>query len=312
MANARASSSAEWRDALGAAMTRSRVQFDIPLRPLTTLRVGGPADALIDLECEADVVALFDIVKRFDIPWAVLGKGSNLLVTDNGVRGVVVRLGRGFGEIAPGPGEQSIVVGAAAPNAQFVDQCRRRGLGGMEFLIAIPGNIGGAIAMNAGAHEGETADYLQTITYFQWGSGIITAKADSFEFAYRSSQLRGQNGRLILGAEFRLDFTDERTALSRVVQYQSYRRETQPRDFPNCGSVFKNPPGDFAARLIEAAGLKGSRNGDAQVSEKHANFIVNRGNAKASDILGLIDTVRKKIQADTGLLLEMELQQLGD
>ena len=300
-----------WREALRAALTRSRVRFDVPLKPFTTLRVGGPADALVELECDEDMPRLFDLLARHDLPWAVLGKGSNLLVPDGGVRGVVLRLGRAYAAVAPGAAIHTVTAGAAVPNAAFVEHCRRNGLGGLEFLIAIPGSIGGAVAMNAGAHQGETADALVSVCYYQWERGIVTAPAQDFAFAYRNSELRALLGRIVLSADFRLQPVDEGTSRGRIAQFQTYRRETQPRDFPNCGSVFKNPPGDFAARLIDQAGLKGRSVGGAQVSEKHANFIVNRGDASAADILALIALIRETILREAGVSLELELQELA-
>ena len=307
------STAVPWRDALQAALTRSRVRFDVPLKPLTTLRVGGPADALVQLECDEDVTRLFEVVARYDLPWTALGKGSNLLVPDLGVRGVVLQLGRAYAAVTPGAALHTVSAGGAVPNAQFVEHCRRSGLGGLEFLIAIPGSIGGAVAMNAGAHQGETADALVSVRYYEWGQGIATSPAEdfAFAFAYRTSALRATQGRMVLAAVFRLQPVDEGTSRARIARFQTYRRETQPRDFPNCGSVFKNPPGDFAARLIEAAGLKGRMLGGAQVSAKHANFIVNRGHATADDILGLIALIRENILRETGVALELELQLLA-
>lgn len=303
------------RQKLSELLPASRVRFDVPLRPLTTLRIGGPADVLVELGAEADALALFGLLAREGLPAFMLGKGSNLLVADEGVRGVVVRLGRGLDgfHAAPAPaadGTRLVTAGAALANGTFVARCGALGLGGMEFLIAVPGSIGGAIAMNAGAHQGETADFLDSVRVYQGGAGIRDVPAHRLRFAYRHSELRGQDGRLVLAGRFRLRPAAPETIRARVASFQTYRRDTQPRDFPNCGSVFKNPPGDFAARLIQAAGLKGHRHGAAQVSEKHANFIVNRGGATAADVLGLIDLVRARVAAEFGITLELELQQL--
>jgi UDP-N-acetylmuramate dehydrogenase len=303
------------RQRLSELLPDSRVRFDVPLRPLTTLRIGGPADALVELGSEADVLALFAWLEREGLPVFVLGKGSNLLVADAGVRGVVVRLGRGLdgfnaASAAEPDGTRLVTAGAALANGMFVSRCEALGLGGMEFLIAVPGSIGGAIAMNAGAHQGETADFLDSVRIYEGGAGIHDVPAHKLRFAYRHSALRGQDGRLVLAGRFQLRPAEPAAIRAQVASFQTYRRNTQPRDFPNCGSVFKNPPGDFAARLIEAAGLKGHHHGAAQVSEKHANFIVNRGGATAADVLGLIDLVRARVAADYGITLELELQQL--
>lgn len=303
------------RQRLSELLTDSRVRFDVPLRPLTTLRIGGPADALVDLGSEADVSALFSFLERAGLPAFILGKGSNLLVDDAGVRGVVVRLGRGLDDFAAAPeaeadGSRLVTAGAALVNGQFVSRCEGLGLGGMEFLIAVPGSIGGAIAMNAGAHQGETADFLDMVRIYEGGTGLHDVPARQLRFAYRHSELRGQDGRLVLAGRFRLRPAEPAAIRAQVAAFQAYRRDTQPRDFPNCGSVFKNPPGDFAARLIEAAGLKGHHHGAAQISEKHANFIVNRGGATAADVLGLIDLVRTRVAAESGITLALELQRL--
>ncbi|MBI4081621.1 MAG: UDP-N-acetylmuramate dehydrogenase [Candidatus Lambdaproteobacteria bacterium] len=315
-----------WQAALRQRLRDSRLRFDAPLRNATTLRIGGPAECLVELESEADLLALFTVVDAAHLPLFVLGKGSNVLVPDQGIRGVVIRLGRAFaafeddgarggGGAGPGGGEAGsegslVRAGAAMANAAFIEACREHGLGGMEFLIAVPGTIGGAIAMNAGAHQGSTADHLRRVRFFERGRGIAEEPADRFEFAYRHSTLRGQLGRVTLAGAFALAPTPPAEIAARLAHFQAYRRETQPRDFPNCGSVFKNPPGHFAARLIQEAGLKGQRFGDAQVSEKHANFIVNRGAATARDVLALVDLVRRKVYSVSGIELELEVQVL--
>lgn len=301
---------ADWRDALAACMQESPLQRDAPLRGATTLRVGGPADALVTVESEADLAAAVAWAEAQGVAWFVLGRGSNLLIRDEGLRGVVLRLGRAFTHTQIEPESGAAQAGAALANATFVERCRARGLGGMEYLVAIPGSIGGAVAMNAGAHDGETARFLTHVRYFQRGEGVLERPASDFAFAYRRSPLRGQEGRVVLGAVFRLQPMDDAEIRTRKERFQAHRRETQPRDFPNCGSVFKNPPGTHAARLIQEAGLKGHRLGNAQVSEKHANFIVNRGGATADDVLRLIDFIQETVYRRTGIALELEIQVL--
>jgi UDP-N-acetylmuramate dehydrogenase len=170
------------------------------------------------------------------------------------------------------------------------------------------GSIGGAIATNAGAHDGETAAFLERVRFFAPGGGVQERPAADFAFAYRHSPLRADEGRLVLGGTFGLRPMDDAEIRARRERFQLWRREHQPREYPNCGSVFKNPPGDHAARLIDAAGLKGRRIGDAQVSEKHANFIVNRGQASAADLLALVDLIRDTVFSRTGISLELEMQ----
>lgn len=297
-----------WREELAGRLSQSRLQTDAPLRGLTTLRIGGPAECLVDLEGEADLLALFEVVEKAGAPCLVMGKGSNILIPDEGVRGVVIRLGKSFQQLTRRGSRVS--AGCGCVNARFVENCRRWGLGGMEFLIAVPGTIGGAIAMNAGAHAGETAEFLRKVRLYRFGQGIVEEDATAIEFAYRSSPLRGQAGVVVLAGEFEMRVDSDEGIKTRIEQFQTFRRETQPRDYPNCGSVFKNPADDFAARLIEEAGLKGQRLGGAQVSEKHANFIVNRGGASASEVLALVDLIRERVYSLNQVELELELQVL--
>ena len=297
-----------WHDRVERALAESTVKWDAPLHQAVTLRVGGPAECLVELESEADLKPLFALIEEEALPFYVLGKGSNVLVRDEGLPGIVIRLGRAFGEVCQGPEPGTVIAGAGLSNAAFVDRSRKWGLGGMEFLVAIPGSIGGAIAMNAGAHDGETATFLRSARVFSPESGIESRDAGQFEFAYRSSPLRADRGRLVLEGVFGLRKMSEAEARTRQDAIHRWRRDHQPRDFPNCGSVFKNPPGDFAARLIDMAGLKGRMQGGAQVSEKHANFIVNRGGATADDVLALVDFIRETVYRRNGVELELEMQ----
>jgi UDP-N-acetylmuramate dehydrogenase len=300
--------SGDWRDALAGILRHSRLRRDVPLRDLTTLRVGGPADALVDVESEEDLVRLLAWAESEHVPLVMLGKGSNLLAPDDGLRGVAARLGRGLSACEPVGENGWVRAQAGLANAAFVSRCRKWGLGGMEFLVAVPGTIGGAVAMNAGAHGQETAETLQSVRFVESGQGVRTQAASQFSFGYRRSPLRGHLGRVVLEAVFRMSALPAESIRARESEIQEYRRRTQPRDFPNCGSVFTNPLGGFAGRLIEQSGLKGRVLGAAQVSEKHANFIVNRGQATASDVLRLIDLVRETVYHKTGIRLEMEVQ----
>jgi UDP-N-acetylmuramate dehydrogenase len=306
-ATSAAPASAAWRGELSKRLRGSRVQFDAPLRPLTTLRIGGPADCLVEVESEEDLLAVFDLIRSAGLGFLVLGKGSNMLVSDAGFRGIVLRLGRGFAGFRPSEQAGFVRGGAGLANSSFVEQARALGLGGMEFLVAIPGTIGGAIAMNAGAHDGETARFLVSVRYLDAHRGLMDSHAAAFRFEYRNSPLRGQEGRIVLEGEFRLEPLADGEIQRRKDAIQQWRREHQPRDLPNGGSVFKNPPGAFAAKLIDEAGLKGAARGGAQVSEKHANFIVNRGGASAADVLALVDLIRETVYNRTGITLELEL-----
>jgi len=306
--------SADWRDRVCAQLEESPATRDAPLAPLTTLRVGGPAELLVDVGSEADLLRLLAVVRQEAVSCTVLGKGSNVLVPDEGLRGVVLRLGRAFQEFRYGERADSVWGGAGLPNATFVERARQLGLGGMEFLVTIPGSLGGAIAMNAGAFQDEIARHLLSVRLLDLKRAELAPQvrpAGEFTFRYRASPLRGQEGVLVLAGEFRLAPASDADIEARKASHMTYRRDTQPREFPNCGSVFKNPPGDFAARLIEQAGLKGQRRGGAQVSEKHANFIVNRGGAAAAEVLDLIDLIQRTVYDRSQIWLEPEVQWLG-
>jgi len=301
-----------WRKALEQALSTSRIRFDEPLHPFTTLRIGGPADCLVDLESEADLAAALAVARDHQLPCHVLGKGSNVLVRDEGVRGLVLRMGAAFKRVEPlrHPGKEDgrVKAGAGTANAAFVEACRGFGLGGMEFLVAVPGTIGGAIAMNAGAHDGDTAAFLESVRYHDPEQGVLERPASDFKFGYRHSPLRANEGPLVLAGTFRLRPLEDTAMRERQRNITQWRREHQPRDFPNCGSVFKNPPGGHAARLIDEAGLKGHTIGGAQVSEKHANFIVNRNQARAEHVLALVDFIHETVYARTGTRLDLEMQ----
>ena len=299
---------AGWKKELAEQLPGGRVSTGVSLRGLTTLRIGGAAECLAEPRDEEELLRLFEVIHKHGLPFFIFGKGSNVLVPDEGMTGVAVRLGKGFQEVRRrGP---RVTAGAGCANPRFLEHCRRWGLGGMEFLIAVPGTIGGAIAMNAGAHEGETSAFLKSVRYFSTEAGMVEEDAGGIVFDYRTSPLRGQLGRVVISGEFALEEMAEEEIRERIAGFQSYRRESQPRDFPNCGSVFKNPSGYFAARLIEEAGLKGWRMGGAQVSEKHANFIVNRGDATSADVVALIDFIQERVYSLSGIKLELELQVL--
>ncbi|MDH5752000.1 MAG: UDP-N-acetylmuramate dehydrogenase [Deltaproteobacteria bacterium] len=298
----------DWRRDLAEGIRLSTVHLDAELKQSTTLRVGGTASCLVEVEDEGELQWLDTFAARHGLPFRIMGKGSNLLIGDGGLQGILIRLGRAFREVHAEPASRTATAGAGLANATFVERCRSAGLGGMEFLAAIPGSVGGAIAMNAGAHGAETADFLVSVRYFQRERGIMEKPAGELTFGYRQSPFHSGSGMFVLGGTFALSpASDEeiRAARDRIMQY---RRATQPREWPNCGSVFKNPPGQHAARLIQEAGLKGCRVGDAQVSEKHANFILNLGQANAADVQELIRRIRETVLEKTGIGLELEVE----
>jgi UDP-N-acetylmuramate dehydrogenase len=285
-----------------------RLRTDLSMAALTTFRVGGPAALYVEAEDDADLAAAGLAVRETGVPFLVLGKGSNLLVADAGFPGLVVRLGRRY-RWAAREGTH-LTAGAAMPLPALAGIALRHGLSGLEFGVAIPATLGGAVRMNAGAHGTEMVDVLVGIELFSLHEGRRrSVAARELTFAYRTTSLPVDA--IVVGAEVALVPGDEAAIRARMDEARDARRRTQPLAEPNCGSVFKNPPGDHAARLIDAAGLKGTRVGGAHVSTKHANFIVADDGASAADVLDLIRLVRDRVADVAGIELEPEVRLVG-
>jgi UDP-N-acetylmuramate dehydrogenase len=244
-----------------------------------------------------------------DVPLLVVGRGSNLLVSDSGFPGVVVRLGKGFAQMSRHEGE--VTAGAAVTMPQLAAWTAKQGLTGLEFAAAIPASIGGSVRMNAGAHGGEVADHLLDAELLLAGSGeVATLNREELGLSYRHSALPARS--VVIAARWRLAPDDPVSIRDRLNDHRRWRRESQPLRARSCGSTFTNPEGDSAGRLIEAAGLKGLRIGGARVSEKHANFIVVDPGTKATDVLAVIVAVRRAVLAAGGPRLEPEVRAVGD
>jgi UDP-N-acetylmuramate dehydrogenase len=254
-------------------------------------------------------VAVGEAVRQTGIPVVVIGKGSNLLVSDLGFPGIVLRLGRGF-RWAARDGDV-LSAGGAMPLPALAGIALSHGLSGLEFGVAIPASLGGAVRMNAGAHEHELAEVIRTVDVFELDGGVTrSVPADDAGFAYRSSGLPA--GGVIVGASVALSAAEPSTIRAGMDAARAWRRRTQPVAEPNCGSVFKNPPGDHAARLVEAAGGKGMTVGGASVSVKHANFIVAAQGAHAADVVELIRSLQDLVAARFDIRLEPEVHLVGD
>ena len=287
--------------------TTERHLFNEPMSAHTSWRIGGPADLfykppnvqdLAEFLCEHD--------PEREIHW--VGLGSNLLVRDGGIRGVVISTLDLPAQIER-VDEQRVRVGAGVPCTVLARQCVRWQLGPATFFAGIPGTVGGALAMNAGAFGGEMWDAVESVETIDRKGVVRTRTAADFNVAYRS--VVGTTDEWFLGATLLLD-SDRDADLSSITTLMRERSSSQPLGQRSCGSVFRNPPGGFAAQLIEAAGLKGLSVGDAVVSEKHANFIINTGAARAEDVERLIETVRDRVEADSGVALELEVRILGE
>ncbi|MDH3974721.1 MAG: UDP-N-acetylmuramate dehydrogenase [Deltaproteobacteria bacterium] len=285
------------------------VERDVPMKEHTTFKVGGPADIVAYPLDRVDLKETFLTVKQSAAPCFVLGLGSNLLVKDGGIRGVVINLSKGLREINL-LSDNRLQAGAGATLAAAVARAAGEGLEGMEFLSGIPGTVGGAVRMNAGAFGKEMKDVIESVTLMNREGEEISVMREDLSFSYRN--LDFEEGHVITGCTFALTRGDESEIRERIRKYALQRGSRQPLGKATAGSVFKNPGGDYAGRLIEAAGLKGFRAGNARISEKHANFIENCGGAKAAHILELIAIAKKRVYDDSGILLETEVKIIGE
>jgi UDP-N-acetylmuramate dehydrogenase len=296
----------DWRDEI-ARRVRGEHWRDAPLAPRTAVRVGGPADLLVRPADPGALGELLRAVRELAVPLAILGGGANTLVADAGVRGVVLRLPQDLAaESAAG---ETLVLGAGAPTSRLWIRAHALGLVGMEFVAGIPGTLGGAVAMNAGTGLGEMKDVVRRVELATAdGAGFV--EAASLGFAYRTCRLPA--GAVVTRVELALRAGDV-AASERIMQAdRERRRRTQPLDRPTFGSTFRNPPGEYAGRLIEAVGLKGHRVGNAVWSEVHANFVTNLGGATARDVLALLHLARARVRERFGIDLEAEVRLLGD
>lgn len=295
-------------DALRGAI-RGNVTEGESLARRTSVRIGGPADILVEAFSEEDIAWVRRIGTERDIPLRVIGNGSNVLVSDQGVRGIVLWLGRRFNEITFDGHFATCQAGATLP--RFAKMAADRGLAGIEFGGGIPGTVGGAIVMNAGAHGGEIAKINEQVFVINGAGERIVFSRDEMAFSYRRSRLSGDRESIVVGGRFKLTPDNPDCIRERMQQFSQTRRVTQPLGMPSSGSVFKNPPGDYAGRLVEAAGLKGTRVGQAMVSEAHGNFIVNCGGATSDDVMRLIQRVRQQVLSEFGIELELEVELIG-
>ncbi|MFH0811082.1 MAG: UDP-N-acetylmuramate dehydrogenase [Pseudomonadota bacterium] len=290
-----------------AGLVKGKLLWREPLARHTTFGIGGAAELLIIPADAADLIRAMEFCQKRGLRWRVMGNGSNLLVSDAGVAGVVFKVKGTLGHVQIDG--RRIVAGAGLLLARLIDQTTRLGLGGLEYLTGIPGTLGGALAMNAGAHGHGISECVREVTFWQAGSGVRSLAAGELHFAYRDSLLR-REGLVALEAELELEPGDVASMRRTREEIMARRRATQPLGVRSAGSVFRNPPKKtFAGALLEAAGLKGTRIGGAEVSSRHANFIVNLGGATAADVRALMDLARARVKETAGedLLPEITL-----
>ncbi len=274
----------------------------------TTMRVGGPAEIFVVADSLDHLKVVLDTAQEWDLPLFIMGKGSNLLVSDSGFSGIVLRLGRDF--MVKRANGSKIRAGAAATLPSLVQIASRHSLGGLCFAVGIPGSLGGALVMNAGAHGSCIGNLVANVITCSKKCELKVLEKNQISFEYRRTNLEKDD--IIVEATLSLDIADMDAIKHQMEEYFAKRKNSQPLQLPNAGSVFKNPKGTSAGKLIEEAGCKSMSIGDAEVSAKHANFIVNRGHATASEVYALLRIVQKRVFEHRGIILEPEIEFIGE
>ncbi len=281
------------------------------MAPYTTFHVGGQSEALYRADNLEELRRVIVFANRERIPYLVVGRGSNLLVKDKGIDGLVIVLEGSLAAVEQENTEDmTVVVGAGLPLVDLLSYCRGAGLGGLECFAGIPGTVGGAVIMNAGAFGEAFGSRVQEIQMITPQGDLLARDREQLRFSYR--QLEIKKGVVTVRARLKLYRESKDTVAKRMADYLKMRKLNQPLEYPSAGSVFRNPPNEYAGRLIENAGLKGKRIGGAMISDKHANFIVNTGGAKAKDVLDLLNLVRESVKKETGIELEPEIKIVGN
>lgn len=301
-----------WQDRLRA-LARGELRLEEPLKRHTTLQIGGPADALVypvDLD---DLRSIVEFANAQRVPWTILGWGSNVLVKDGGIRGIVLRLQKTFNRfeiLDETESEVLVEAESGVPLPKLVEAGKQNGWKGVETLYGIPGSIGGTLKMNAGTRAGEIKEFVEDITVLRPDGTVHSYPKKKIKFEYRSANLPSKE--IVIAGKFRFQKGDPAAVQEAVATYQKKRHDSQPLEFPNVGSIFKNPEKAFAAQIIEELGLKGVRVGGARISHKHSNFIVNENEASARDVLVLIGLIRDKVKEELDLKLELEVKVIGE
>lgn len=280
-----------------------------PLKEHTTFRIGGPARYYLVPECEAEIQQALDFAGEKDLPFYVVGKGSNMLFSDDGYEGVIIEIGKGLEQVEIRE-DGTVTAQAGIALGALASKLSTAGLTGFEFAGGIPGTLGGGIAMNAGAYGGEIKDCILRAKVLTPEGSIQWLEKEQLELGYRTSIIQ-KEFYLVLEGEFAFERGDKIQIQEKMRDLARQRRDKQPLEYPSAGSTFKRPAGYFAGKLIEDSGLRGYRVGDAQVSEKHCGFVVNRGQATAADVAQVIRDVQDKVQEQSGVMLEPEVRMIG-
>jgi len=285
------------------------IRFEEPLKLHTSFKVGGPADVMIIPSTEDELIRAVKICRENDLKYFVMGNGSNLLVKDTGIRGIVIKINEGFDNVQV---EGTRIIAQAGALLTAVSKIAlRNSLEGMEFASGIPGTIGGAITMNAGAYGGEMKDIVKSVRVMTTDNQVLELSNQEMDFAYRNSRVKDHD-LIVLSVEFELAAGDFDEIDGRIRDLTFQRTSKQPLELPSGGSTFKRPEGYFAGKLIDDSGLRGLRHGDAQVSQKHCGFVVNRGETTYKEVMELVGVIRKTVMDKFGVELEMEIKRVGD
>ncbi|MBU8877726.1 UDP-N-acetylmuramate dehydrogenase [Bacillus sp. FJAT-29790] len=275
----------------------------------TTMKIGGPADLFIEPSSIENIKKTMELIHEYNVEWTAIGRGSNLLVSDKGIAGAVIKLGSGLSEVEVNGTE--VKVGAGYSLISLSTQISRKGLSGLEFASGIPGSVGGAVYMNAGAHGSDISKILTKVLVLFEDGNVEWLSNEEMSFSYRTSVLQNKRPGVVIEAVFQLEAGDKDIIFAAMQKNKDYRKETQPWNFPCAGSIFRNPLPNYAGKLIEDAGLKGYSIGGAKISDMHGNFIVNTGNAKAEDVLALIQHVKDTIRDLYNIKIETEVEIIG-
>lgn len=289
-------------------LSEENLKIDEPMKKHTSFRVGGPADIMVTPTNYEQLRDIIKICNENDVPFFVLGNGTNLLVKDGGIRGVVIRLNK-LNKILVEKEKLIAQAGSSLVGLSF--KALKNGLSGLEFASGIPGSVGGAVAMNAGAYNGEVGDFVESALVISTEGKIQTLTKDDMKFGYRTSEIL-QNKYIVLEVTFNLKQGNSEEIKNRMDLLSQKRKQNQPLEYPSAGSTFKRPEGYFAAKLIDDCGLKGVHVGDAEVSCKHSGFIINKGDAYAKDILELIQNVKENVKEKYNVSLQTEVRIIGE
>ncbi len=292
-------------------LNKENLYYDEPMAKHTSFKIGGPADVFIKVDNIEELKETLDLSKKNQIPLTIIGNGSNLLVTDKGIRGITAKLNLKDIEIKNENNKQIIKVEAGVPVGLLAQKLLKEEITGFEELSGIPGTIGGAVIMNAGAHGKELKDILKKVTAMDYNGNIHEFTNEECLFSYRNSRFQKEKY-IILQATLELEKGNSTEIKEKMDEYMQFRKEKQPIEYPNAGSTFKRGEDFVTAKLIDEAGLKGYKVGGAQVSEKHAGFIVNVDNATAKDVIELTDYIKEKIEEKFGKKINLEIQIIGE